>query len=150
MNLIETLYSARNFFTEKQFFNTKKLFLQLPLLAFFLAFHCHLNAQTHQVPADFPTIQAAINAAQEGDTVLVSPGTYLENLQLRGKNIVLTSRFHLDQNPDLIEQTIVDGSQPLHADTASCLLIWKGETAATVVEGFTFRGGKGTVWLDPA
>ncbi len=121
------------------------------LLALFGAFPFFFYAQTvREIPAEYPTIQAGINAAQEGDTVLVSPGIYYENLQLTGRNIVLTSRFRLENNPALIEQTIVDGSQPLHPDTASCLLIWKNETAATVVEGFTFRGGTGTAWLDPA
>ncbi len=108
-------------------------------------------AQTvREIPAEYPTIQAGIDAAQEGDTVLVSPGIYYENLQLRGRNIVLSSRFWADRNPDLIAQTVVDGSQPAHPDTASCLLIWKNEGPATVIEGFTFRGGTGTVWLDPA
>ena len=37
-------------------------------------------ASTIHVPADQPTIQAAINAAAKGDTVLVSPGTYVENI----------------------------------------------------------------------
>lgn len=80
--------------------------------------------------------------------MLVSPGVYYENLQLRGRNIVLSSRFWRDKNPERIEQTIVDGSQLVHADTASCLLIWKGESAQTVIEGFTFRGGRGTAWFD--
>ena len=107
-------------------------------------------SKTLLVPGEYSTIQAAVNAAQEGDTVMVSPGLYYENIQLRGRNIVLTGRFALDKNPALIEQTIIDGSKPAHPDTASCLLIWKGESAATVVQGFTFRNGGGTVWLDPA
>lgn len=36
-----------------------------------------------KVPAEFPTIQAAINAAQQGDRVLIKPGTYSENLTLK-------------------------------------------------------------------
>jgi hypothetical protein len=108
------------------------------------------QAQTLHVPADYPTIQSAVFAAQEGDTVLVSPGIYYENVQLQGRDIVLTSRFRIDQDAALIEQTVIDGSQPVHPDTGSCLLIWKHETAATVIEGFTLRGGTGTVWLDPA
>ncbi len=39
------------------------------------------------VPADHPTIQAAIIAAVNGDTVLVAPGTYKENINLNGKAI---------------------------------------------------------------
>ena len=118
---------------------------------FGVLFSFSLCAQiVREVPAEYPTIQKAIDAAQEGDTVLVSPGVYVENLQLRGRNIVLTSRFRIDNNPGLIGQTVVDGSQPAHPDTASCLLIWKNEGPATVVEGFTFQGGSGTVGLDPA
>jgi len=33
-----------------------------------------------RVPEDFPTIQAAIEAAQEGDTIIVAPGIYREHL----------------------------------------------------------------------
>ncbi len=33
-----------------------------------------------RVPEDFPTIQAAIDAAQEGDTILIAPGVYREHL----------------------------------------------------------------------
>lgn len=118
-------------------------------LAALLFFPMLLLAQVHRVPADFSSIQAAVNAAQEGDTVLVSPGTYYENVQLRGRNIVLTSRYFLENDPAaVIRQTIIDGSQPVHADTASCILIWKGETAATVIQGFTLRGGQGTRWYD--
>jgi len=50
-----------------------------------------MEAATIHVPDDFPTIQAAIDAAAEGDTVLVAPGTYEENIDFIGKNITVKS-----------------------------------------------------------
>ena len=51
-----------------------------------------LCAGTIHVPADQPTIQAGLDAASSGDTVLVASGTYTENITWPSVNgIVLTS-----------------------------------------------------------
>ena len=44
-----------------------------------------------RVPAQYPTIQSGINAAGIGDTVLVSPGTYSESVNLPHHGITLRS-----------------------------------------------------------
>jgi len=46
---------------------------------------------TLHVPGTYPTIQAAIAAASDGDTVLVAPGTYVEELDYLGKAITVAS-----------------------------------------------------------
>ena len=87
---------------------------------------------TVNVPADKPTIQSAIDASSTGDTVLVAPGTYYENLDLRGKAITLQS----EQGAAV---TILDGRSL--APTVSFLT---NETRATTLNGFTIRNGAPT------
>jgi hypothetical protein len=100
------------------------------------------------VPSDYVTIQAAIHASSDGDTVLVEPGTYYENINFRSKRIVLTSRFYLNKDTSYICTTIIDGSQPVFPDTASCIILNSGEDSTTIIQGFTITGGTGTKWLD--
>jgi hypothetical protein len=56
--------------------------------------------RTLTVPGDFPTIQAAVNAAQPGDTVLISPGRYKEAVVVKTPHITIRG---LDRNKVLID-----------------------------------------------
>ena len=58
----------------------------------------------------FNTIQEGINTAKNGDTVLVYPGTYPENVNLNAKHIVIGSLFMHTSDTSYISQTIMDGS----------------------------------------
>ena len=55
-----------------------------------------LFSATIRVPDDQPTIQAGINAAVNGDTVLVDPGTYTEHIDFLGKSLLLLSSGGFD------------------------------------------------------
>ena len=86
----------------------KKLtFISLILMTTNLMF-----AQIINIPDDYPTIQQGIEAANAGDTVLVEPGTYYENINFLGKDITVASMYLFDQDTSIISQTIIDGNQP--------------------------------------
>ncbi|MCK6613572.1 MAG: T9SS type A sorting domain-containing protein [Ignavibacteriaceae bacterium] len=104
-------------------------------------------ATTIRVPQDYGTIQAAINAAAEGNIVLVSDGIYYENLRIN-KKIILASEYLIDGDTSHILRTIIDGGQPLYPDTASVILIGTGTDTTTQITGFTIQNGKGTKCWD--
>ena len=87
-----------------------------------------------RVPQDFPGIQAAINAAQSGDIVLISRGTYSGGLVIAGKTITLASPYLNSHDPDDITQTIIDGGAPI-------LTLEATVGANTTIQGLTFRHG---------
>lgn len=92
------------------------------------------NAAIINVPADQPTIQAAITASVNGDEVVVAPDTYNETINLGGKAITLRSTDPND--PAVVASTIIDAQGA--GTVISCN---SGETASTVVSGFTIIGG---------
>ena len=79
--------------------------------------------------ADYTTITEAINDVGEFSTITVDPGTYVENIDLQGKNLTLVSAA----GP---EQTILDA-----AGNGTVLLMMNEENATTVIDGFTITGG---------
>ncbi|MCX6639529.1 MAG: right-handed parallel beta-helix repeat-containing protein [bacterium] len=97
-------------------------------------------AGIHLVPTEYATIQEAIGAAINGDTLLVSPGTYHENLDFLGKDLELFSLYRTTGDSNFIVSTIIDGG-----DVGSCLRMVSGETG--IVSGFTLMNGIGSPYL---
>lgn len=100
------------------------------------------------VPNDYTSIQQAINSALDFDTVLVEPNRYYENIRFFGKKITVASNFLTTGDNSYISSTIIDGSNPYHPDTASCVRFIDHEDTNSVLCGFTLTGGTGTVWPD--
>ena len=96
------------------------------------------------VPDDYTTIQGAINAASDGNVVLVDEGTYYENINFKGKAITVASQFYMDDDASHISKTIIDGSQPTNPDSGSVVYFGSGEDTSSVLCGFTITGGSGT------
>jgi predicted outer membrane repeat protein len=115
---------------------------------------CDTDANVWNVPADFPTIQEAINAAGPDDTIEVAPGTYPEFLDMEGKRISLIAR-----NPapglTIIQAPAIGspgGGGPDGDGATPCIKFTSGETTRLDddempipnVRGFTLQGGTGT------
>ena len=96
---------------------------------------------TINIPADQPTIQAGINVAVDGDTVLVQPGNYLENINIYSddNNIVIASLFLTTQDTSYISQTIIDGDQ-----NGSVVRFSHMENSNTMLIGFKLINGTGS------
>ncbi|MCK4600401.1 PKD domain-containing protein [Candidatus Bipolaricaulota bacterium] len=86
------------------------------------------------VPSEFSSIQRAIDDAEDGDVIIVSPGTYQENIDFRGKAIIVRSED--PSNPTIVDATIITGR---HSDRP-IVTFSSSETRASVLEGFTIQG----------
>jgi len=94
---------------------------------------CHII----DVPEDYETIQEAIDAAEDGDTVLVHPGTYIENIDFIGKDIVVGSLFLTTENAVYVDSTIIDGD----SNGGSVVTFNNEETEVAELVGFTIQNG---------
>jgi serine protease len=99
------------------------------ILAFFALITVDASATIRHVPADYPTIQQAIDAAVNGDTVLVAPGTYVENISFLGKAITVTSESGA-------QSTLIDGHR-----VDSVVRFTSQEGPSSVLNGFTITNG---------
>jgi hypothetical protein len=112
-------------------------FLALLLaIALILCLSAISQAKTINVPADSSSIQGGINGAVDGDTVLVSPGTYYEHdIDFLGKAITVTGTDPEDSA--VVAATVVDGDS-----LGSVFHLHSREDSTSVLQGLTITGGR--------
>lgn len=109
---------------------------KLTLITAIILAVCTSSAQIINIPADYPTIQQGIDAAVNNDIVLVQPGTYVENINYLGKDIIVASLFLTTEDTAYISQTIIDGNQ-----NGSVVSFENGESQNALLTGFTLTNG---------
>ena len=98
-------------------------------------------AATRHVPAQYPNIQAAINDCNDGDTVIIAPGTYTgpgnRDIDFLGKPITVRS---IDPNDaDIVAATIIDCN-----GLGRAFYFHNGEDANSILAGLTITNGQQT------
>ncbi len=92
------------------------------------------SARILHVPSEYPAIQNGINAAIDGDTVLVAPGTYTgpnnRGLDFLGKHITVMSE--IGSSETIIDCELSDRGFYFHTN----------EDSASILEGFTIINGE--------
>ncbi len=94
-------------------------------------------AATIHVPADRPTVQAGVDAARDGDVVLVAPGVYREAIEIRHKTITLASRFLESGDSSDVEKTVLER----RGKSAFVVLVDESVGPETRIVGLTIRNG---------
>ncbi len=109
--------------------------INLTFIVCFSLFSPLTFAATINVPADNPTIQAGIDAAENGDTVLVDDGIYKGagnvNIDFKGKSITVKSRYGA-------EATIIDCEEKTETRGFT---FQNSESDASILDGFTIKNG---------
>ena len=106
----------------------------LGVAAAFFALTSMLVAADRLVPNQYATIQGAIDASVDGDTIIAEPNTYYENLDFGGKSLTLTS---IDPNdPNIVASTIIDAN-----GSTNVIIFPDYPDANCILTGFTITGG---------
>lgn len=126
-----------HFLRQRKEIEMKKILLSLALLMLLGQTFATILRVSGDGTQDYVLIQNAIAQSCDGDTVLVYPGRYMENLSMMGKNITLASLELTTGNQEYKHSTTIDGNQ-----AGSVIIIQNGESNVTI-RGFTITNGSG-------
>ncbi len=103
--------------------------MKTTIVLIIILFASAVFAETINVPDDHQTIQGAINASEDGDTVLVAPGEYAESITFDGKAITVLG------DPANPEEVVISGG------AGSNVVFRNEEDEASILSGFTITDG---------
>ena len=96
------------------------------------------QTKIHRIQSGGDSIQSAIDAARNGDEIIVGPGIYRERIDFLGKSITLRSESGA-------EYTLIDGRCQEESPSCSSVVTMRmGEGPDTRLIGFSIAGGRGT------
>ncbi|HEY3558269.1 MAG TPA: right-handed parallel beta-helix repeat-containing protein [Kribbella sp.] len=106
----------------------------------------HATGAVINVPADQPTIQAAVAASASGDTILIAPGTYTGGVWVQDKVLTFASWYTTTGDPSYIDRTVVSGYVANACGGASgcagnAVLEFGSRSGGSAVQGLTIENG---------
>ena len=104
---------------------------------------CRAGGEELHVPGAYPTVQAAIDAAGDGDEVVIAPGTYRELIDMSGKSITLRSTDPSD--PEVVEATVLSGDLDSDGVGDGTVVLAIGEDHVFELRGLTITKGRATL-----
>lgn len=106
------------------------------------------NTGDGSVDNPFESIQAALDFAGMGDTILVAPGTYTENVEIENQNHVIASYYILDGDSSHIENTVINGGGQDRVISMNLIGPNTKLIGFTIMNGYTTSSGAGLYCLD--
>ena len=130
-----------NYYPSKDYDNNKKYVCEKGPFEGFLVSSVEFCKPDITVPTDFPTIQAAINASNPGDTIKVLPGIYTEQIIIN-KNLTIIgsgAKSTIIQAPDVLNPS------PVIPFPGRANIVEIFNEAIVTMKGFTIAGPSGNI-----